>query len=88
MTLQTETVGKLIMELGKSVDSTFTSFLKKKKNRNSKRKKSISVKHFVLHTEMMTGEETHLDHMRIMKKTAVQKQARKRAIQRNLLKKK
>lgn len=39
-------------------------------------------------TEMMTGEETHLDHMRIMKKTAVQKQARKRAIQRNLLKKK
>jgi hypothetical protein len=49
------------------------------------KEKSISVKHFV-HTEMMTGEETHLDHMRIMKKTAVQKQARKRAIQRNLLK--
>jgi hypothetical protein len=33
---------------------------------------------------MITGEETHLDHMRIMKKTAVQKQARKRAIHKNL----
>lgn len=35
---------------------------------------------------MITGEETHLDHMRIMKKTAVQKQARKRAIHKNLKK--
>lgn len=33
---------------------------------------------------MRTGDEIHLDHMRIMKKTAVQKQAKKRAIQRNL----
>lgn len=39
-------------------------------------------------TEMITGDETHLDHMRIMKKTAVQKQARKRPIQRNLKKEK